>query len=170
MLLARLGMLEGIEVNEYLKPGISDAQAQAIYDRLMELQTSIDSNESGYTVSDAYLTLVGLSANDSLLENNDMSIGIKEPTHDRAQSEQVMPVQTAQTIEPEDTLEDIPEPEDNLTEPAVESEPVVEPVNESFGNVRLNEGVETDFSECITPPLDADTAVMPNHSPQKIEM
>lgn len=73
MLLIRLGQLEGIEVSEYAVPGISESDAQAIYDKLIALQTSIVGESNGdFEVGDAYLDLIGWNT------SNEQTIGLSK--------------------------------------------------------------------------------------------
>lgn len=86
MSLIRFGMLEGIEVSEYATPGITEEAATAIYNRLMDLQTSITGDDtSDYEIGEAYLDLLGWGSGESdrelsdQLASGDHVIGIANP-------------------------------------------------------------------------------------------
>lgn len=87
MSLIRFGMLEGIEVSEYATPGITEEAATAIYNRLMDLQTSITGDgTSDYEIGEAYLDLLGWGSGGSDRELSDKLasgehiIGIANPS------------------------------------------------------------------------------------------
>lgn len=82
MLLIRLGMLEGIEVSEYAIPGISDDKAQAIYQKLIDLQNAVHATEDGdFVIGNDYLELVGLREAESpfRLSSTKTTVGIANP-------------------------------------------------------------------------------------------
>lgn len=86
MLLIRLGLLEGIEVSEYAIPGISDEKADAIYHKLIDLQTAIDYvDKDTYEIGNTYLDLLGWGDKNAfgqgLLSDSHVNAGIADVSY-----------------------------------------------------------------------------------------
>lgn len=110
----RFGLLEGLEVSEYAIPGIEEDKAEAIYKRLMELQTSlVGDNPNDYEVGDAYIKLLGWGTEDQTELSSDLAtsndvVGIANPQFsDDASNKTDNNTETTDSVaEIKDTLQD----------------------------------------------------------------
>ena len=165
MLLIRLGMLEGIEVSEYAIPGISEEKADAIYHKLMDLQTSIVSNDNSgeYEIGDAYLDLLGWGTTETemLTDNSTASVGITNPEFHlemndtaaveagEAESESEK-VDTAESIAKEESVKTN---ESAMTKPTVSNSITEKQSTAEMPDEDLHE-IKVDYSNVASQPLD----------------